>query len=206
MKNRIFSILLAFTLVLVGTLGTTAMGVSAVDSNKYNEETLQEVYEEFTASSNPQKYFDALSKEVQTALIKTYAPEAWKAINNIRVETIVTTTEAKGGPQTITVTSTGYNGSLTAWTFSHWITWSWNSGSITSLSSGMSGTGYQTGAVKWVYTGGSYTEEWSYTMSYSRSSTGHFDFYMWVVTWIRFSPSDVDTTLDSIVYGDGTSA
>ena len=95
-----------------------------------------------------------------------------KTINNIRVETIVTTTETKGGPLTITVTRNGYNGSLTAWSFSHWITWSWDSGNITSLSSGMSGIGYQTGAVKWVYTGGTYDEEWSYTMSYTRTSYG----------------------------------
>jgi hypothetical protein len=151
------------------------------------KKTLQEVYEEFTASSNPQKYFDALSNEVQTALIKTYAPEAWKAINNIRVDTIVTTTEAKGGPQTITVTSTGYNGSLTAWTFSHWLTWSWNCGSINIIKFWNEWNRISNRkAVKWVYTGGSYTEEWSYTMSYSRSSTGHFDFYMWVCNMDSF--------------------
>ena len=78
MKNKIFNILIVFTLVITGTIGASGMGVSAANNNKYNEETLQEVYEELAASNNPQKYFDALSEEGQTALIKTYAPEAWK--------------------------------------------------------------------------------------------------------------------------------
>ncbi len=207
MKNKIFSILLVFTLVITVTIVATGMSVSAADSNKYNEETLQEVYEELATSSNPQKYFDSLSEEVQNALIKTYAPEAWEAINNIRIETIVTTTETKGGPTTITVTRNHTYGGDLAWSFSHWITWSWSNYQVILLSSGMDGTGYQIGPAKWVYDSCSsyYTDAWSSgRTSYTRTSYGYFDYYVWIATWIKASV--VDTYVCSIVFNDGGSA
>jgi hypothetical protein len=60
---------------------------------EYNSETLQEIYEEFSTSDDPQAYFDLLSEEVQTALIKIYAPEAWEALNNITETTVTVTYE-----------------------------------------------------------------------------------------------------------------
>ena len=203
--KKIFSIVLVAALVITGIIGATGMSVSAADSNKYNEETLQEVYEEFTASINPQKYYDSLSEGVQIALIKTYAPEEWQTLKNMLVETTVVVTDTKGGPQTIIVTVTGYDGSLVAYYFRHTITWSWDSGYVTDIDTEIEGEGYTIGGLRWEYDDAPqysyYTETWAPDNIWvDVESHGYFHEYVLGIKWRSFS-----TNLDSRVFGNGLS-
>jgi len=210
MKRQLTSLCLAFILVTVGFVGNPCSAVLAEDTDNMDLESIQMLHQEITSSGNPEEAFALLPIESQDALLQVYASEALEELNNLRAQTEVLveiiSDDGNSGQVRVTRTRYEYNGDFLAWTFQHWIEWTWDSGCITGIvSQGMTGQGYQTLAIKWEYVPAESSCKVAvspYAIWYERESTGHYHVYAWLYgLWVKIN--EFDTLLYDRVFGDG---